>query len=149
MPAFAGFSALCTFFATMFEVSAALLEATTPVIICKKIGGLWCFDHTFNDLTEVINEPLMHEATSLIDQVLAKKGTPDPDQVHIIFTDDEYYEDQSEVILDFVNHDGEASIYKDRISGQSVWLCPVLQRMDCFHGVKPSTIYVCIDALTE
>jgi hypothetical protein len=125
----------------------------TPLMIFRQTFSMTkttcTFDHTFNDLTEVINEPLMREATSLIDQVLAKKGTPNPDQVHIIFTDDEYYEDQSEVILDFVNHDGEASIYKDRISGQSVWLCPVLQRMDCFHGVKPSTMYVCIDALTE
>lgn len=91
----------------------------------------------------------MHEATSLIDDVLAQQKSFDPNRIHIIFSDDPYLEDQCEVILDFVSHDGDASFYVDRISGKRVWLCPVLQRMDCFEGVKPKTFYVCIDALKE
>ncbi len=91
----------------------------------------------------------MHEATALIDQVLLKQGTPNPSRIQIIFSEDPYLESQADIILDFVEHDGEASIYNDRISGKNVWLCPVLQRMDEFNGTKPKFFYVCIDEVND
>lgn len=116
-----------------------------PTIVCTKKQDLWVFDEEFRDGTSVIDEPLMHEATALIDKVIASKYDYVPDKIVITYSEDDYLKDTAEVILDWESDCGEASYYRDRISSNRVWLCPVLQRMDCFEGEKPKTFYVYID----
>jgi len=116
-----------------------------PTIVCTKKQDLWVFDEEFRDGTSVVDEPLMHEATALIDKVIASKYDYVPDKIVITYSEDNYLKDTAEVILDWESDCGEASYYRDRISNNRVWLCPVLQRMDCFGGKKPKTFYVYID----
>lgn len=114
-------------------------------IVCTKKENLWIFDEEFRDGTSVVDEPLMHEATALIDKVIANKYDYIPDKIVITYSEDSYLEETAEVILDWESDCGEASYYRDRVSNDRVWLCPVLQRMDCFDGKKPKTFYVYID----
>ena len=117
----------------------------SPQITCRKINGLWSFDEQFRDGSYVTNEPLMHQATALIDKVLLSKYETIPEEIEITYDIDPIYEDSADIILEFQSDDGEASFYKDKRSGDVVWLCPVLQRMDAHEGMKPQILYVYVD----
>ena len=63
----------------------------SPQITCRKINGLWSFDEQFRDGSYVTNEPLMHQATALIDKVLLSKYETIPEEIEITYDIDPIY----------------------------------------------------------
>lgn len=107
-------------------------------------GNLWCFDYQFGD--ELIeDEPLMPEATELVDKLLAFKY---PDQninkIKVIFSSDEM---NADIVLKYVEPKDGGSTYKVRSARASnlymnVWLCPVFDMF--FPENRPEYLYVTV-----
>ena len=53
-------------------------------------GDLWCFDYEFNDTESVKDEPLMPEATELINRLLKHKYGQDSsvDKIEVTFSNE-------------------------------------------------------------
>lgn len=117
-------------------------------ILCQKnpISNLWCFDHVFSDDLKVIEEPLMHQATKLIDSVLMESYGYIPEQISILFDHNELFE--PDVLLQYKEPSGDGSLYESvqvlkRTENyvHEVWLCPVLTY---FYEKPPENLYVLI-----
>jgi hypothetical protein len=56
-------------------------------ILCSKNKqtNLWCFDYEFQNGDSVIEEPLMHQATKLIDSILLEAHGYIPEEISIYF----------------------------------------------------------------
>lgn len=122
----------------------------TFTIKCTKKAGqgyidqLWCFDYTFEDGTSVIDEPLMAEATAMIDAFLEAAGKTDTPCINVTF---ETEATDYDIRLNYVKPEDEGSIYTctspsfPTMKGE-VWLCPVLESF--FPDGKPANLYVTI-----
>jgi len=117
-------------------------------IECQKNqhNGLWCFDYVFNEELEVKSEPLMHQASALIDDVLASRDGVVHQKISITF--DWLELPGADVVLQYFRPDYGGSIYKssqvlDWSEGheKEVWLCPVLTY---FFKEPPAQLYVYI-----
>lgn len=117
-------------------------------ILCQKnpVSSLWCFDHVFSDDLEVIEEPLMHQATELIDSVLMESYGYIPKQISILFDHNELFE--PDVLLQYKEPSDGGSLYESvqvlkRTENHvhEVWLCPVLTY---FYENPPENLYVLI-----
>ena len=117
-------------------------------ITCQKDSHnkLWCFDYDFTEELSVKNEPLMHQASALIDWVLISKLDTIPEVITVTFSPD--YFDGSEVTMNYSHADYGGSIYKstrvlDWVKGheKEIWLCPVLTY---FFEQPPKTLYVSV-----
>ncbi len=112
----------------------------------NKVTNLWCFDYTFENNSSVTEEPLMHQATKLIDLVLLEAHKCIPEEISIYFDGLELHE--PDVILQYKEPSMSGSLYcsshvlnlKENYE-HNVWLCPVL--MDFFHE-PPKELYVLI-----
>lgn len=107
---------------------------------------LWCFDYIFSKDLEVIEEPLMHQATSLIDSILMERYQHIPNNISIYFDHCELHE--PDVTLEYHEPSGGGSIYKStqvlkrtEDYNHDVWLCPVLTY---FYEKPPEKLYVLI-----
>ena len=122
----------------------------TFTIKCTKKAGqsyvdqLWCFDYTFKDGTFVVDEPLMAEATAMIDTFLDAAGKSDASCINITF---ETETTDCDIKLSYVKPEDSGSIYScsspvfPGMKGD-VWLCPVLESF--FPDSKPANLYVTI-----
>jgi hypothetical protein len=117
-------------------------------ILCQKnpISNLWCFDHVFSGNLEVKEEPLMHQATELIDLVLMESYGYIPKQISIFFDHNELFE--PDVLLQYKEPSNNGSMYKSvRVLKRTedyvheVWLCSVLTY---FYKKPPEHLYVLI-----
>jgi len=117
-------------------------------IYCHKNpeSQLWCFDHVFSTDLEVIEEPLMHQATDLIDSILMEQYQKIPENISIIFDHCELHE--PDVVLKYQEQSSGGSIYRStqvlkRTENHihDVWLCPVLTY---FYEKPPQKLYVLI-----
>ena len=112
---------------------------------------LWCFDHVFSESLEVQEEPLMHQATQLIDSVLMESYGFIPKQISILFDHNALFE--PDVLLKYKEPSSDGSLYEsvqvlkrteDYV--HEVWLCPVLTY---FYEKPPENLYVLITEKTE
>jgi hypothetical protein len=116
-------------------------------IYCQKElnSNLWCFDYSFSDELIVAKEPLMHQATNVIDFVLKKKYKTTPKTISIIF--DYLNLSDADVHLKYKEPSAGGSLYRTTqelvmpIPSQDVWLCPVLTY---FYPQPPEELYVLI-----
>ena len=122
-------------------------------ILCSKnkTNNLWWFDYKFQDGSSVIEEPLMHQATKLIDSILLEVHGYIPEKISIYFDKLELHE--PDVILKYKEPSMSGSLYcssvvLNRIEDyeHDVWLCPVL--IDFFHE-PPEEIYVSITPVVK
>ena len=117
-------------------------------ILCQKnsVSNLWCFDYAFSKDLEVIEEPLMHQATAVIDAVLAKRYDHTPEVISILF--DHVAIPDADVVIEYKEPSGGGSMYATtEVLGsvedaeQDVWLCPVLTY---FYPDPPEKLHVLI-----
>jgi len=121
-------------------------------ISCQKNlnSNLWCFDYAFSKDLEVIEEPLMHQATSVIDFILQQKYKKLPKTIEIVFDHLELYD--ADVSLEYTEPSLGGSLYRTTqefvtpVPSQDVWLCPVLTY---FYRTPPEKLYVLITESTE
>lgn len=118
------------------------------VIECQKNqhNGLWCFDYVFNEELEVKEEPLMHQASALIDAILTSRDGVIHQKISITF--DWLELPGSDAVLEYSHQDYGGSIYKSSQVldwtddyEKEVWLCPVLTY---FFKEPPEKLYVYI-----
>ena len=118
------------------------------IILCQKNqdSNLWCFDYSFSEELEVSGEPLMHQATAVIDAVLAKRYAHVPEVISIIF--DHVHVKGADVVIEYKEPSLGGSLYvTTEVSGlteksdQDVWLCSVLTY---FYPDPPKKLYVLI-----
>ena len=102
-------------------------------IDCKKNihNGLWSFDYDFENALKVKDEPLMHQASALIDSILLNRDKKIPEKIQIGF--DSYQLNNADIILNYLRSEYSGSIYKSsKILDweidyeKEIWLCPVL-----------------------
>jgi len=117
-------------------------------IECEKNqhNGLWCFDYVFNDTLSVESEPLMHQASALIDSVLLSRDKTIAKKISITF--DWLKLTDPDVVLKYSHQDYGGSIYNSsqvldwkEDYQKEVWLCPVLTY---FFKEPPTELYVYI-----
>jgi len=123
------------------------------ILLCQKNqdSNLWCFDYSFSKDLEVLEEPLMHQATAVIDIVLAKRYDHVPETISIIF--DHVCIKDADVVIEYKEPSLGGSMYVttdllglSESSGKDVWLCPVLTY---FYPKLPKKLYVLITEETE
>jgi hypothetical protein len=118
-------------------------------IDCKKNihNGLWSFDYEFEEGLEVNNEPLMHQASSLIDDILVSRAKKIPKEIEIGFDCLDF--NDPDTVLIYSHSDYGGSVYKsskvlDWATNyeREVWLCPVLTY---FFKEPPAklNVYIC------
>jgi hypothetical protein len=119
-------------------------------ITCTKkdspgFGKLWCFDYTFEDGTTVTDEPLMHEASALLDSFLIAKHCTNVSTIYLTFETTQ--SNTWDFLLDYVRAEDDGSVYyascrrPPSLMGE-IWLCPVLDSF--FPERKPAQLYVYI-----
>jgi hypothetical protein len=118
-------------------------------IDCRKDehNKLWCFDYMFTEELSVKNEPLMHQASALINWILIDKFDDTPEVITVAFSPEEF--EGSDVTLEYSHSDYGGSIYNstrvlDWTEGheKEIWLCPVLTY---FFESPPKNLYVLIN----
>jgi len=117
-------------------------------IFCQKNqhNGLWCFDYIFSDELAVQSEPLMHQASALIDSILMSRDKVIHKNISVTF--DWLPFADPDVVLKYSYHDYGGSVYKSsqvlnwkENYEQEIWLCPVLTY---FFKEPPDQLYVYI-----
>ena len=107
---------------------------------------LWCFDYKFEDGAEVESEPLMPEATELMNRLLKRKYLENVEKINVLFSDQiiEY-----DIVLEYMRPQDGGSIYRaissETIMQMEVWLCPVFDQF--FTSLRPSRLFVKIEKL--
>jgi hypothetical protein len=117
----------------------------------NKLNNLWCFDYEFQNGDSIKEEPLMHQATELIDSILLEAHGCIPEEIAIYFDGLELYE--PDAILKYKEPSMSGSLYcsshilnRTEDHEHDVWLCSVL--MDFFHE-PPEEIYVAITPIVK
>ena len=121
-------------------------------ITCQKNphSNLWCFDYAFSKDLQVIEEPLMHQATNVIDFILQQKYKTPPKTIDLVFDHLELYD--ADVSLEYKEPSLGGSLYRTTqefvlpVPSQDVWLCPVLTY---FYETPPKKLYILIAEATE
>lgn len=112
-------------------------------ISCQKNSDskLWCFDYAFSKDLQVTEEPLMHQATNVIDSILQQKYKQFPKTIEIVFDHLELYD--ADVSLKYKEPSSGGSLYRTimPVPNQDVWLCNVLTY---FYPKPPEELYVLI-----
>jgi hypothetical protein len=113
--------------------------------------NLWCFDYQFEKNSFVKDEPLMHQATDLIDLILNEAHGSIANQISICF--DAFKLHAPDVILKYKEPSGSGSMYqavhvlnKVKDYQHDVWLCSVLTQ---FFPMPPSELYVLIKPVVK
>lgn len=118
-------------------------------IECTKdpYSKLWCFDYIFTDVFQVQNEPLMEQATGLIDAILLSRYNKIPKYISITF--DWLQLPEPDAVLALIGPDKGGSMYQaTRVldwtenTQQHVWLCSVLTY---FFQEPPENLYIYIN----
>jgi hypothetical protein len=124
----------------MFEITC-----TKKDCLGLGLGELWCFDYTFPDGYSVTDEPLMAEATAMIDRFLLATRKADAETIHITF--ETIPNPDYDLLLKYTRPEDDGSIYScsssrfPNLEGE-LWLCPVLDSF--FPESKPEQLYVYI-----
>lgn len=114
------------------------------IIAYKTESGIWAFDHKHQN---TIAEALCNGTETVIDwyyEMLNEKA-PVTDNKIIFCLDTEEFEGYTTKI-ELIDTDDYGSIYKDKLSGMRLWLCPWLQG---YFNHVPKTIYVYCEKYEE
>ena len=114
-------------------------------------GDLWCFDYTFPNGGSVKDEPLMPEATELINRLLKHKYGQDSsvDKIEVTFSN-ELLPTPSDLTLQYVEDQDGGCNYKpyawEEWANMKIWLCPVFTQF--FPVEKPEKLYVKVEKVS-
>ena len=114
-------------------------------------GNLWCFDYDFTDGSSVQDEPLMPEATELINRLLKHKYGQDSsvNKIEVTFSD-ELLTTASDLTLKYVEDKDGGCNYKpyawEEWANMKIWLCPVFTQF--FPVEKPEKLYVKVEKVS-
>jgi hypothetical protein len=103
----------------------------------KTIQGIWEFDHEHND---TVGEGLLNGTEKVIDAYyycLTKEAPTPGNQMQ--FTLDTEPFPEAVTFLTLQETDEVGSVYTDKMTGMTVWLCPWLQG---YFGEVPRTIFI-------
>ena len=108
-------------------------------------GDLWAFDYDFEG-ESIVDEPLMPEATDLVNRLLKYKYSTTTQKIKVTFTAQPII--KYDVALSYVGPEDEGSRYQ--VEGAAtpeldmkIWLCPVF---DSFYGDgRPQNLYVLVE----
>ena len=114
-------------------------------------SDLWCFDYTFPDGSKVEDEPLMPEATELINRLLTVKYQKEIfdkeetiNEIEITFSSKPFGD--YDLHLEYVEpeDDGSRYVVKDNTEylTMKIWLCPVFDQF--FIEKRPKDLYVTV-----
>tara|TARA_R100001530_G_scaffold110399_2_gene77704 strand:+ start:177 stop:560 length:384 start_codon:yes stop_codon:yes gene_type:complete len=111
-----------------------------------KDGKLWCFNYTFEDGSSVEDEPLMAEATELVNRLLKAKYPKQEsfETININFSETKL--EDADLNLEYIGPEDDGSTYSatndvEKELQMEVWLCPVL---DQFFTDRPENLYITI-----
>lgn len=127
---------------TMFQVIC------TPKHFAFNGGGdLWAFDYDF-DGESIIDEPLMPEATELVNRLLKHKYSEPTSKIEITFCSFNILND-ADIELKYIEPKDEGSTYEvvnpeTPELAMSIWLCPVF---DSFYSKRPDQLFVKVERL--
>ena len=127
----------------MFTIDCALKQNALV-----ESGKLWCFDYTFEDGSSVEDEPLMAEATELINRLLKAKYPEQKSFEGIKINFSETKLEDADLNLEYIGPCDDGSTYSatndvEKELQMDIWLCPVL---DQFFTDRPENLYVTITA---
>mgnify|MGYP003119174399 FL=1 len=111
-------------------------------------GDLWCFDYTFLDGSSVKDEPLMPEATELVNRLLKNKYGQNSsiDKIELTFSNT-VLSRPSDITLQYVEDEEGGCNYKpyawEEWANMKIWLCPVFTQF--FPEEKPKKLYVKVE----
>ena len=114
-------------------------------------GDLWCFDYEFNDNESVKDEPLMPEATELINRLLKYKYGQDSsvNKIEVTFSN-ELLPTPSDLTLQYIEDEDGGCNYKpfawQEWANMKIWLCPVFTQF--FPVEKPEKLYVKVEKVS-
>jgi hypothetical protein len=110
-------------------------------------GDLWAFDYDFEG-ESIIDEPLMPEATELMNRLLQHKYPEPTAKIQVTFSSFDVVKD-ADIELKYVGPKDEGSLYevvnppKPELA-MSIWLCPVF---DSFYQERPEQLFVSVERL--
>lgn len=103
----------------------------------KTLQGIWEFDHEHNN---TVGEGLLNGTETVIDTYYQKLTGEVPvpgDQMQFTLDTEPFPEAVTHLTLQETDEFG--SVYTDKMTGMTVWLCPWLQG---YFGEVPQTIYI-------
>lgn len=114
------------------------------ILAYKSESGIWAFDHEHQD---TVAEALCNGTENVIDwyfEMLNERKPVVSDKIYFALDTEPFNESITEIKL--VETDQYGSVYKDKVSGMNLWLCPWLQG---YFGEVPEIIYVYCDKYIE
>lgn len=108
-------------------------------------GDLWAFDYDFEG-ESVIDEPLMPEATELVNRLLKQKYSTSTSKIEITFCAFGIIQNP-DIELTYVGPKDEGSLYKvispsSEELDMTIWLCPVF---DSFYEERPRHLFIKVE----
>ena len=131
---------------TMFSVTC-----TPQPVNWLKDEELWCFDYDFPNGDSVKDEPLMPDATELINRLLEHKYGKNSsiNKIEVTFSN-ELMPTSSDLTLQYVEDADDGCNYKpyawEEWANMTIWLCPVFTEF--FPGVRPEKLYVKVEKVS-
>lgn len=107
------------------------------ILAYKTNSGIWAFDHEHQN---TVSEALCNGTESVIDWYyeMLNETKPIPgNKIHFYLDTEPFQSAITEIKL--IDTDEFGSVYKDKFSSMSLWLCPWLQG---YFGEVPNVIYI-------
>ena len=110
-------------------------------------GDLWAFDYDFEG-ESIVDEPLMPEATELVNRLLKYKYEEPTSKISILFSVPGVFRD-ADITLKYVGPKDEGSLYEvvnpaTPELAMTIWLCPVF---DSFYSERPEELCAFVERL--
>jgi len=110
-------------------------------------GDLWAFDYDFEG-ESIVDEPLMPEATELVNRLLKYKYEEPTSKISIMFCAASIFKNP-DITLKYVGPKDEGSLYEviDPATPElamTIWLCPVF---DSFYSERPKELCAFVERL--
>jgi len=122
-------------------------------IHCQKnpISNFWYCEDVFSESLEVVEKPLMQQATELIDSVLMESYGYLPKIISILFDHNELFE--PDVILKYKEQSNDGYLYestqvmkRETNYTYKVWLCPYITSL---YRQPPEVLHILITEIPE
>lgn len=110
-------------------------------------GDLWAFDYDFEG-ESIVDEPLMPEATELVNRLLKYKYEEPTSKISIMFCAASIFKNP-DITLKYVGPKDEGSLYEvvnpaTPELAMTIWLCPVF---DSFYSERPEELCAFVERL--
>ena len=131
---------------TMFSIFC-----TPQPVNWLKEEDLWCFDYTFPNGTSVKDEPLMPDATELVNRLLEHKYGENSSisKIEVTFSNT-VLSTPADITLQYIEDEDGGCNYKpyawEAWSNMKIWLCPVF--FEFFPAERPKKLYVKVEKVS-